>query len=89
MFSYCISASPKSDDMATRLQLLSDYTTAFVFKSVSRQVQYSSVVNAAPWPGQFIDDIVCGREVRPVLSLTAVCDDLFFKSNLIVVQETQ
>lgn len=38
MFSDCIASSSKSNDIATRLQLLSDYTTTFVFKSVSRQV---------------------------------------------------
>jgi hypothetical protein len=36
MFSQCISDSDKSDDVAERLQVLRDYTTAFVFKSVSR-----------------------------------------------------
>lgn len=36
MFSECITDSAKSDDVATRLQLLSDHTTSFVFKSVSR-----------------------------------------------------
>lgn len=38
MFSQCIADSTKSDDVPIRLQLLSDYTTKFVFKSVSRQV---------------------------------------------------
>jgi hypothetical protein len=36
MFSQCITDSGKSDDVPARLQLLSDYTTSFVFKSVSR-----------------------------------------------------
>jgi hypothetical protein len=36
MFSQCITDSTKSDDVATRLRLLSDHTTSFVFKSVSR-----------------------------------------------------
>lgn len=41
MFSQCIADSAKSDHVATRLQLLSDYTTSFVFKSVSRLVIHS------------------------------------------------
>jgi hypothetical protein len=36
MFSQCISESVKSDDVAERLELLRDYTTSFVFKSVSK-----------------------------------------------------
>eukprot|EP00879_Flechtneria_rotunda_P011225 GHRR01011724.1.p1 GENE.GHRR01011724.1~~GHRR01011724.1.p1 ORF type:complete len:1363 (+),score=486.85 GHRR01011724.1:1838-5926(+) len=36
MFSHCIEASGKSGDLATRLKLLSDFTTSFVFRNVSR-----------------------------------------------------
>lgn len=43
MFSQCISESSKSDDVPTRLQLLSDYTTSFVYKSVSRQAPQAEV----------------------------------------------
>jgi dynein heavy chain len=36
LFSHCISASGKSEDIHTRLQLLSEYATLFLFNNVSR-----------------------------------------------------
>jgi dynein heavy chain len=36
LFSHCIEASGKGGNVATRLQLLSEYATSFVFKNVSR-----------------------------------------------------
>ena len=47
MFSQCVADSAKSDDVPERLRLLSDYTTSFVFKSVSRQVVLACAANAA------------------------------------------
>lgn len=36
MFSHCIAASQPSSDISERLQLLSDFTTMFVYNNVSR-----------------------------------------------------
>ncbi|EFJ52606.1 dynein heavy chain 7 [Volvox carteri f. nagariensis] len=36
MFSYCIDKSEKADDVPTRLQLLSDFVTRFIYNNVSR-----------------------------------------------------
>ena len=36
LFSYCIEKSEKADDVPTRLQLLSDFVTRFIFNNVSR-----------------------------------------------------
>jgi dynein heavy chain len=36
LFSYCIDRAEKADDVPTRLVLLSDFVTGFIFKNVSR-----------------------------------------------------